>query len=111
MSPLQWGRLAALGAATLIAVALVGVYGRQPSPGNSPPVPPSSQAGVSVTILAINDFHGNLKPPLGGIAIADPTDKTKQIAVSAGGAEHMATLGQANCAPRRRTTSSSRPAT
>ena len=92
MSPLQWGRLAALGAATLIAVALVGVYGRQPSPGNSPPVPPSSQAGVSVTILAINDFHGHLKPPLGGIAIADPTDKTKQIAVSAGGAEHMATL-------------------
>ena len=67
MSPLQWGRLAALGAATLIAVALVGVYGRQPSPGNSPPVPPSSQAGVSVTILAINDFHGHLKPPLGGI--------------------------------------------
>ena len=32
------------------------------------------------------------RPPLGGIAIADPTDKTKQIAVPAGGAEHMATL-------------------
>ena len=92
MSPLQWGRLAALAATTLLVVALVGVYGRQPSPGNSPAVPPSSQAGVSVTILAINDFHGHLKPPLGGIAIADPTDKTKQIAVSAGGAEHMATL-------------------
>jgi 5'-nucleotidase len=47
---------------------------------------------VDVRILAINDFHGNLRPPTGGIAIADPDDKTKKIAVPAGGAEHMATL-------------------
>jgi 5'-nucleotidase len=26
---------------------------------------------VDVRILAINDFHGNLRPPAGGIAIAD----------------------------------------
>jgi 5'-nucleotidase len=49
-------------------------------------------APVEVRILAINDFHGNLRPPPGGIAIADPADKTKKIAVAAGGAEHMATL-------------------
>jgi len=47
---------------------------------------------VDLRILAINDFHGYLKPPAGGIRIADPADKTKKIAVAAGGAEHMATL-------------------
>jgi 5'-nucleotidase len=47
---------------------------------------------VDVRILAINDFHGNLRPPPGGIRITDPDDKTKKIAVPAGGAEYMATL-------------------
>jgi 5'-nucleotidase len=49
-------------------------------------------ASVDVRILAINDFHGNLRPPAGGISIADPGDKTRKITVAAGGAEHMATL-------------------
>jgi 5'-nucleotidase len=49
-------------------------------------------APVEVRILAINDFHGNLRPPPGGIRIADPADKTRKIAVPAGGAEYMATL-------------------
>ena len=53
---------------------------------------PPPKARVAVTILAINDFHGNLRPPFGGISIADPKDQTKKIAVPAGGAEHMATL-------------------
>src|SRR4030088_700427 len=49
-------------------------------------------APVELRILAINDFHGNLRPPPGGIRIADPDDKTRKITVPAGGAEHMATL-------------------
>jgi 5'-nucleotidase len=49
-------------------------------------------APVELRILAINDFHGNLRPPAGGIGITDPDDKTRRIAVAAGGAEHMATL-------------------
>jgi 5'-nucleotidase len=49
-------------------------------------------APVELRILAINDFHGNLRPPPGGIRISDPDDKTKKITVPAGGAEHMATL-------------------
>src|SRR4030081_640034 len=49
-------------------------------------------APVELRILAINDFHGNLRPPAGGIAVTDPADKTRKIAVAAGGAEHMATL-------------------
>src|SRR3954447_25658720 len=57
-------------------------------------LPASAQtaAPVELRILAINDFHGNLRPPPGGIRISDPDDKTKKIAVPAGGAEHMATL-------------------
>lgn len=47
---------------------------------------------VELRILAINDFHGNLKPPPGGIRIDDAGDKGKRITVPAGGAEQMATL-------------------
>ena len=50
------------------------------------------RSSIEVRILAINDFHGNLRPPPGGIRIADPDDTTRKIAVPAGGAEHMATL-------------------
>lgn len=46
---------------------------------------------VEVKILAINDFHGNLKPP-GTLRIADPSDSTKTINVNAGGVEYLATL-------------------
>ena len=58
------------------------------------PLPPAlAQAPpVELRILAINDLHGNLRPPSGGIAIADPADATKKIAVPAGGVEHMATV-------------------
>src|SRR5437764_6213352 len=52
----------------------------------------TAAAPVDLRILAINDFHGYLRPSPGGIAIADPEDKTKKITVAAGGAEHMATL-------------------
>src|SRR5262252_2226597 len=57
-------------------------------------VPAVSQQGepVAVTILAINDFHGNLRPPPGGITVANPADRTQKVTISAGGAEHMATL-------------------
>src|SRR4051794_10644733 len=51
-----------------------------------------TSAPVELRILAINDFHGYLRPPPGGITIADPEDKAKKITVPAGGAEHMATL-------------------
>ena len=54
--------------------------------------PPLASAGpVLVKVLAINDFHGNLKPPPGGIRIADPADAQKRINVPAGGVAAMAT--------------------
>src|SRR5438477_11918937 len=58
-----------------------------------PPSRAEAQAApVDLRILALNDFHGYLQPPPGGIRIADPADKTKKIQVAAGGAEHLATL-------------------
>ncbi|HEY8334179.1 MAG TPA: metallophosphoesterase, partial [Tardiphaga sp.] len=57
-----------------------------------PAVAQTPASTVDVTLLAINDFHGNLRPPPGGISIDDPADRTKKIVVPAGGAEHMATL-------------------
>ena len=50
---------------------------------------------LEVRLLAINDFHGNLKPPVGGIRIKDPADPTRTISVEAGGSEAMATLVKA----------------
>jgi 5'-nucleotidase len=50
------------------------------------------RASVDLTILALNDFHGFLQPPPGGIRITDSADKAKKIQVPAGGAEHLATL-------------------
>jgi 5'-nucleotidase len=58
------------------------------------PVRAETAAPVELRILAINDFHGNLKPPPGGIRIPDPTDPARSRLVPAGGAEQMATLVQ-----------------
>ena len=56
------------------------------------PCQAQTASSVDLRILAINDFHGYLRPPPGGIRISDPNDKSKKIVVPAGGAEHMATL-------------------
>ena len=57
-------------------------------------LPASAQtpAPVELRILAINDFHGHLRPPPGGIRIGDPEDRASKVTVAAGGAEYMATL-------------------
>ena len=68
-------------AAAMLAVAL------DPAPSANAQATP-----VELRILAINDFHGYLRPPQGGIRITDPADKSKKIAVPAGGSEQMATL-------------------
>ncbi len=60
-------------------------------------------APVEVTLLAINDFHGNLMPPPGGVRIADPSDRKQMLAVPAGGSAHMAALVKSLRAGRRNT--------
>jgi 5'-nucleotidase len=58
---------------------------------SAPPAFAESSAPVDLRILAINDFHGYLRPSP-GIRISDPSDKEKKVLVPAGGSEHMATL-------------------
>jgi 5'-nucleotidase len=48
------------------------------------PTRAQTPAPVDLRILAINDFHGYLRPFPGGITIADPEDKTKKVTVAAG---------------------------
>ena len=68
--------------AAAVAVAAVALSGCATRPSEP----------VAVKILAINDFHGNLKPASGGIRIKDPADPTKTVTIAAGGSEHLATL-------------------
>jgi 5'-nucleotidase len=51
-----------------------------------------ADAPIDLRIIAINDFHGHLRPPPGGIVIADPADPARKIRVAAGGAERISTL-------------------
>jgi 5'-nucleotidase len=73
--------------AAALAIALL-----QASQGLTQQVLAQDDTPVELRILAINDFHGNLRPPPGGIRIADPDDKTRTVVVPAGGAEQMASL-------------------
>jgi 5'-nucleotidase len=52
---------------------------------------PPPAAPVALRVLAINDFHGNLRPPSGGIRIQDRAHPGQTINVPAGGAERLAT--------------------
>jgi len=56
------------------------------------PAPLRPTAPVEVKVLAVNDFHGNLRPPQGGIRIRDPQDASKTVNVAAGGAEYLASV-------------------
>lgn len=60
----------------------------------SPVAPePTSTSPVAVRLIAINDFHGNLKTP-GAMRLPDPKDPSKQQLVMAGGAAHLSTAVQ-----------------
>src|SRR6185437_2828307 len=61
-----------------LALAAAPAFAQPPAPGD-------------LRILAINDFHGYLRPSP-GIRIADPDDREKKVLVPSGGAERMATL-------------------
>jgi 5'-nucleotidase len=69
-----------------------GLASRAIAQSATPATPPLASASVDVRILAINDFHGYLRPSPAGIRITDPDDKTKKMMVAAGGSETMATL-------------------
>ena len=70
-------------AAAAAAAALLAGCATAPQPVATEP--------VKVRVLAINDFHGNLRPATGGLRIQDPANPGKTVVVPAGGAEQLAT--------------------
>src|SRR6185295_19762936 len=92
MSPSQWRGTAAFAGTVLALVVLLAIHRYARIDDTPSSIGPAARGRIAVTILAINDFHGNLRPPPGGISILDTQDKSKKISVPAGGAEHMATL-------------------
>jgi 5'-nucleotidase len=77
----------------LIAALLAACAGPAPQPSPPAATPPAA-ASVSVKLLAINDFHGNLLPPSGGIRIKDEQASGGERVIAAGGAAHLATAVQ-----------------
>ncbi len=53
-------------------------------------LPPN--APIKVRVLAINDFHGHLRPSASGLRIHDPARPGESLRVAAGGAERLATV-------------------
>jgi len=51
----------------------------------------TSGAPVQVNLLAINDFHGNLDPPGGGVFVIDRASPNTRSSVPGGGAPRLAT--------------------
>lgn len=51
----------------------------------------TSGAPVQVNLLAINDFHGNLDPPGGGVFVIDRANPNTRSSVPGGGAPRLAT--------------------
>lgn len=57
-----------------------------PAPVTATPAPAASS--VNVTVVGVNDFHGNLVPTgFSGVKIPDPKDATKTISLPTGGVE------------------------
>lgn len=52
---------------------------------------PTPRADQTAHLIAFNDFHGNLEPPLRRITAPDPGNPGKTVDVPAGGAAYMAT--------------------
>lgn len=55
---------------------------------------PRATEPVAVRVLAINDFHGHLRPAPGGVRTTDPARPGVFVTIPAGGAEHLATAVQ-----------------
>ena len=78
-------KLKALGFVAALGLAACG-SNEQPAP--PPPVilPP-----VTISLIGLNDFHGNLLPPSGSVTVADPANAAG-TKVSAGGIAYMSSL-------------------
>ncbi len=87
----RWARPLPIAAALGLLGACSTTPPATPMASTAPASNGAPAATVALRILAINDFHGNLKPPVGGIRIQHPTKPGEHLDVDAGGAEYLAT--------------------
>ena len=52
---------------------------------------PSQPAPITISLIGINDFHGNITPPVGSVLVPDPANPNGSR-VSLGGAAYLSTL-------------------
>lgn len=52
---------------------------------------PAAKTPITLSLIALNDFHGNILPPAGSVLVADPANAAG-TRVSAGGAAYLSTL-------------------
>jgi 5'-nucleotidase len=76
----------AFAAPLLLAALLTGAAGSSLAAAKAP-----SNKPITLSLIALNDFHGNILPPSGSVLVPDP-DKPEGSRVSAGGAAYLASL-------------------
>lgn len=55
---------------------------------------PAGPAPITLSLIGMNDFHGNIAPPVGSVLVPDPTNPNG-ARVSLGGAAYLSTLVKA----------------
>jgi 5'-nucleotidase len=76
----------AFSASCLSASLLLGAAGTAGAAAKAPSTKP-----ITLSLIALNDFHGNILPPSGSVLVPDP-DRPEGSRVSAGGAAYLSTL-------------------
>ena len=76
----------AFSAPLLLAALFFGAAGSSLAAAKAPSGKP-----ITLSLIALNDFHGNILPPSGSVLVPDP-DKPEGSRVSAGGAAYLASL-------------------
>lgn len=87
---IKWTSKRAWQTSALLAAALA-LAGCNDSSSNSSSNTVVGPVPVEVKMIAINDLHGNLKVPSGGVPDVDPANPARTVTVPAGGVEFLST--------------------
>lgn len=74
-----------------LSVATASLFSPAWSAGQTAKTNASAKAPITLSLIAFNDFHGNILPPTGSVLVPDP-DNPAGTRVSAGGAAYLSTL-------------------
>lgn len=83
--------MSAFSVSRLYKVAIVSLAAAAMASCSSPHTTPTSEPLV-VKLIALNDFHGNINPPVSPTRIPDPAGGSKPLELPTGGIEYMSSL-------------------